>query len=609
MNMVRSLSAFNMSQDSETQPIVPRDLNVSQSEGRSLQTSSGRRKKLILVAVVFIIFLLILGGLLYYFLSRRVAPLSPKLSKETDVVVETDGGRVRGTREGDAIVFKGIPYGRPPVGALRWKPPMPCLKHECWNGTLNASAFGSFCTQPDWNDLNKVVGSEDCLFLNIWAPDKQLSGNLFPVVVYIHGGSLSYASGDWSGLHPNAEFVNDMKVVGVSFNYRLNAFGFLALDSLTQASPNKTSGNYGFMDQILVLQWIQRNIKQFGGDSQSVTVLGHSSGGTSQLALLSSPLATGLFHRAIVLSASAVFNKSLADASRDNEIFVKKAKCERANTSDELDCLYNLSPEEVENAIPWYTYPSWQMVNQSDLPTKGQFYGAIAVVDGVVVPEAPLIAMATGKGNDVPVIFGTVAQEDEFLRVMDFTNSTFEEYESYAKKKLEPFLGNKTSIALTMYNHSTTWAIASPQYEYLTMASDIGVTCPNEVLAFNASIGFENPVYRYIVTNKPSRPVTLFGLQYSYAFHIWDLISLFGFPDEIGYKPSEKDKAFMQDLRREFKDFINTGRVHSETWKTYPEGSALFTDVGIKTLGEEGYHKKECEFWLSHGFFSYGWIN
>lgn len=145
------------------------------------------------------------------------------------------------------------------------------------------------------------------MFVNVWTPKERPKGKLLPVLVFIHGGFLLYLSGNWKGLHPTPEMVVDMNIVGVSFNYRLNAFGFLALRSLADASSTNMSGNYGFMDQIFALKWVKTNIEKFGGDPNSVTLMGSSSGGTSELGLLASSSAAGLCHRAILMSASAVF--------------------------------------------------------------------------------------------------------------------------------------------------------------------------------------------------------------------------------------------------------------------------------------------------------------
>ena len=553
-------------------------------------------------------FVALLGGIIFYVCSKTKSEIASTASRQVEV--EIQGGTVRGKIEGDVITFKGIPYAQPPVRNRRWKPSIPCDVNKCWNGTLEASEFRSMCIQQDVlnkKEPNKLIGSEDCLFINVWTPKKRPSNILLPVLVYIHGGYLLYLSGNWKGLHPTPEMVAGMNIVGVSFNYRLNAFGFLALKSLADASPSKTSGNYGFMDQILALKWVQANIKKFGGDAGSVTLIGQSSGGTSELALLASPGAAGLFHGAIVMSASPVYNKSSEDAAIDNKIFVKNSNCERNSLTAERECLYKLTPKEIEDAIPWDVYPYWRMADLFGLPTKYHFDGAVAVVDKTVVSDPPLVAMGTGKANDVPLIIGTTAQEIDISPVKNFTNSTFGDYLDHVNKKLRPFLGNDVNKVFNMYNTSLKEG-KSLQFAYTSMTSDLRVTCPTNVLALNASKGFKSPIYRYVVTNTPSAPINVFGFPATLACHIWDQVAFFGFPDDVNYTPSEKDKSFMKHLRRELGEFIYKGTVKDKSWKEYPESTALFTDNGVSVTKEE-YHKRECDFWIKHGFFSYGWIN
>ncbi|XP_022788579.1 uncharacterized protein LOC111328420 [Stylophora pistillata] len=614
-----------MGRSRESTPFLPiREELEFESEGQhSIRGSSKscllkqRTKKRIAFVLTAAAFVAILSGLLYYYFSRKVKEYQQIVLEETQhITVTIKAGVIRGKFEGDAVVFKGIPYAKSPVGNLRWRAPVSCDDdiNKCWNGTLDASEFGSWCAQQDvlhTPDPTKVIGSEDCLFLNVWTPKHRSTEKLLPVLVYIHGGFLMYSSGDWNGLHPSPEMVSKMKIVGVSFNYRLNVFGFLALNSLAEASSSKSSGNYGFMDQVLALKWVKANIHKFGGDPKSVTLIGQSSGGTSELALLASPGAAGLFHRAIIMSASAVYNKSWEDAADDNKIFIKNCDCVRNSSAAERDCLYQLTTEKLEAAIPWDVYPYWRMADFMDLPQKNVFCGAVAVVDNVVVPKPPLLAMVEGEANDVPLIIGTTAQEVNIKPVKDFSNSTWEDYSVYMKQKLAPFIGKNVSLVLAMYNKSEpSEGTLSPQFTYSSLASDIRVSCPNDVLALNASQGFKSPVYRYVVTNAPSFPMNVVGFPATFAFHMWDLITLFGFPPAFRYTPSPGDHSFMRDLRREFGKFIyNEFTFQDASWKEFPGSTALFTDSGIKVLDNHGYHMEECAFWLNNGFFSYGWIN
>ena len=211
------------------------------------------------------------------------------------VVVKTEAGLVAGSGS-DIHVWKGIPYAQPPTGDLRWKAPQPPL---AWQGIRHALEFGPMCPQGNPAQLKPDM-SEDCLNLNVWSGAK--AGDKMPVFVWIHGGGFVGGSG-----RINGEPLAHLGIVLVSINYRLGVLGFLAHPDLTRESPHHASGNYGLMDQIAALHWVQNNIAAFGGDPERVTIGGSSAGGTSIGYLLASPLAKGLFQGAMLDSASRLF--------------------------------------------------------------------------------------------------------------------------------------------------------------------------------------------------------------------------------------------------------------------------------------------------------------
>lgn len=192
----------------------------------------------------------------------------------TDAIAQASCGPVRGRYNGNGFSYKGIPYAVPPLRTRRWKPPQPLRREEgtCWPGTFDASTLKSMCVQRADDDLTKVTGTEDCLHLNVWSPTNMTSSNL-SVMVYIHGGSLQEGNSDEPTYAPNEELARDTNTVYVSMNYRLQAFGFMALDILSRDSKTNTSGNYGHMDQILALKWVKENIRNFGGDPNKVSSL------------------------------------------------------------------------------------------------------------------------------------------------------------------------------------------------------------------------------------------------------------------------------------------------------------------------------------------------
>ena len=203
-------------------------------------------------------------------------------------VVDAPAGSVRGTSEGAVAVYKGIPYAAPPVGEARWQPPRPA---ERWDGVRDATAFGPACYQPTvpgaangiyYEDVGAM--SEDCLSLNVWTPQDAENA---PVFVWIHGGALVSGASSFE-MYDGARLAKQGVVV-VSINYRLGVLGFLAHPELSTESPEQISGNYGLMDQIAALRWIEQNIKAFGGNPDNVTIAGESAGALSVMWLMTSP--------------------------------------------------------------------------------------------------------------------------------------------------------------------------------------------------------------------------------------------------------------------------------------------------------------------------------
>lgn len=222
--------------------------------------------------------------------------VSIAVAAQETVTVET--GKLKGPAAGGVVSFKGIPYAAPPVGDLRWRPPQPAAR---WSSVRDAAAYGHDCMQLPFPSDAAPLGTtpaEDCLVLNVWAP-KHRTGKL-PVLVWIYGGGF-VNGGSSPAVYDGSQFAK-RGLVFVSFNYRLGRFGFFAHPALSKEGKDGLLGNYGYMDQIAAMKWIQRNIAAFGGDPHQVTVFGESAGGGSVHMLMTSPLAVGLFQRAIVES-------------------------------------------------------------------------------------------------------------------------------------------------------------------------------------------------------------------------------------------------------------------------------------------------------------------
>ncbi|HXG82171.1 MAG TPA: carboxylesterase/lipase family protein [Sphingomicrobium sp.] len=303
--------------------------------------------------------------------------------------ITIDSGRIEGSQEGGIRVFKGIPYAAPPVGRLRWRPPQPA---SSWQGVRYATSFSPACPQlgnypPDAPD---EATSEDCLTLNVWAPANKGAGKL-PVMVWIHGGGLMNGSGSlpqYSGNRLAAQ-----GVIVVTINYRLGVLGFLAHPELNRESRHGGSGNYGLLDQIAALKWVNRNIAAFGGDPSRVTVFGQSSGSFSASMLVASPMAKGLFHRAIGQSG-AVFEPVELDPRFTPE-GAAEAGADFTNRAG------------AKSLADLRKMPVAVLLKQSFNP---QFN-----VDGHVIPAAPHDAYAAGKQNDVDLLIGTNESEGTFF--------------------------------------------------------------------------------------------------------------------------------------------------------------------------------------------------
>lgn len=218
---------------------------------------------------------------------------------EPSARIET--GKILGRVVGATFAFKGVPYAAPPIGPLRWRPPH---RSSSWPGVRDAGSFGAACPQAaDRPEFWAKVGatSEDCLFLNVWRP---MRPGRYPVMVFIHGGAFNHGSADIATY--DGERLATRGAVIVTLNYRIGRLGFFAHPALTRESPNATLGNYGFMDQIAALQWIRRNIAQFAGDPRNVTLFGESAGAGAVQVLTGSPMATGLFQKAIAQSGAGL---------------------------------------------------------------------------------------------------------------------------------------------------------------------------------------------------------------------------------------------------------------------------------------------------------------
>ncbi len=322
---------------------------------------------------------LFIAGLCLWFMAS--------CSQKSIDLVKVDGGLVQGTKENGLTVFKGIPFAAPPVGELRWKAPQQVKK---WDYVKHTTEFAASPFQLGNPPAGK---SEDCLYLNVWTP-AQTENEKLPVLVWIYGGGFSFGS----TAEPvcTGEHLAKKGVIVVSIAYRVGKLGFLAHPELSRENPNNVSGNYGLLDQIAGLQWVQNNIEAFGGDPDKVTIFGESAGGISVSMLCASPLAKGLFRGAISQSGGSFGPtrpttypgenmKTLQQAEQNGKVFLKKAGV------SSIAKLRKLTAEE--------------------LPMEPGMGGAWPIIDGYVIPDNQYKLYQNGDYNDVNVLIGYNSDE------------------------------------------------------------------------------------------------------------------------------------------------------------------------------------------------------
>ena len=345
------------------------------------------------------------------------------------VQLSTPNGVLEGVVSADGKVrtFKGIPYAAPPVGPLRWKAPQPA---PAWNGIRKAADYGARAMQGRIYDdmvFNDSGPSEDCLYLNLWMPADQPASKL-PVMVWIHGGG--FIAGSSSEPRQDAGNLSKKGVMVVSFNYRMGVFGFLALPELSKESGHNASGNYGLLDQVAALEWVKKNIALFGGDPDNVTIFGESAGSFSVSALMASPLARGLFRRAIGESG-AFFGDTIPLKSR--------AQAEEAGVKFAESAFGTASVEALR------AKPARELLDAALKPPMASFPPDI---DGYFLPADCRSIYAAGKQSRVPLLAGWNQDESGFKSYFTNDAPTLENFAARARAQF----GTNADAFLKVYS-------------------------------------------------------------------------------------------------------------------------------------------------------------
>jgi para-nitrobenzyl esterase len=363
-------------------------------------------------------------------LAILLSPLAIMAQVDPTLIVKTADGTIEGVKETSTVrSFKGIPFAKPPVGELRWKEPQPADK---WTDIKKADKFGANAMQKQpFGDMGfRSSGmSEDCLYLNVWAPANPTKKKL-PVLVYFYGGG--FVAGDASERRYDGEKMALQGIVTLTVNYRLGAFGFMAHPELTKESPNHASGNYGLLDQNAALRWVQANIAAFGGDPSRVTIAGESAGSISVFAQMASPLSKSLIAGAIGESG-AMINPTLAAIPLE----------QGENNGVALAAKLNSTSLAALRALP-----ASAILEES---TKPGAFRTAATIDGYFLPKSPTAIFEEGAQAKVPLLAGWNSAEVPYQALLGGDAPTLDNY----KKKLEQLYGKQSEEVLKLYPAAT----------------------------------------------------------------------------------------------------------------------------------------------------------
>jgi para-nitrobenzyl esterase len=488
------------------------------------------------------------------------------MGEMNEAVVRTRAGLVRG-EAGAVTVFRGVPFAAAPVGALRWRPPTPV---PAWEGIRDATCFGDDCPQkssPINADSRAAGRSEDCLKLNIWTPQTGDAAPL-PVMVWIYGGSFVF--GTASERRVDGTAFARKGVVLVTVAYRTGVFGYLAHPELSAESPDGVSGNYGVLDLIAALRWVRENIAGFGGDPNCVTVFGVSAGSASIALMMTSPLAQGLFDRAILESPGAF--RPLASLA--------EAEATGALLGDDLAALRRLSPDELL-AREHLLVPAMRRLTAARVLRP--------IRDGHVIREDDRAAFNGGRFAAVPMIVGTNSDEGTWLTA-SWPVRTVADWEKVLRDNFaEETLGEVRRLYPVASAADVPRALADlfsdTQFNYGVW----GVA--------SASSRRQQPTFRYLFSRR--RPNVTTGPNHSdEVYYVFDNLTVppRGMTESVFDATDEAVAGVMQDA---WIRFAATGDPNGESlprWPEYDPATDPIMEFGDAPRAREGWRRDHVAF-------------
>ncbi|MDG2221177.1 MAG: carboxylesterase family protein [Rubripirellula sp.] len=493
----------------------------------------------------------------------------------TPQIVRTASGVVSGVNlNGKINVFRGVPFAKPPIGKLRWRAPKPTSK---WEGIRKCDSFSDVAWQSMSGRTNPPEMNEDCLYLNIWAENLGAQAKR-PVMVWIHGGGLNRG---WSSQakYDGTAFA-ESGVVFVSVNYRLGPLGFLAHPGLSAESPNMCSGNYGILDQIEALKWIHENIAAFGGDPENVTIFGESAGGTSVAVLCASPVANGLFHRAILQSPwmFGYINK-LAEPN------IVPMRSPASNTPNQIS---PNSPYAEAMGKRWanrftdlqgqQAIAALRAIPAAQLVNTGEYYKTRVTIDDWVLTDQPATIFAAGKQANVPVIIGTTKDEGNF-----FANFIPVQRDAF-DAQLNNHYGDHGNRLAKMYRGETPSAIKTAGCRYITNAWFVQPS--RQLLRGMSKVSSPAFQYQFAVANRKNPALG--------SPHAIELKYVFG---TLADDASARDKSVSNRMIRYWSQFAKTGDPNAEGLPAWPAfgGTESFLRIAETCESDRALAKEACD--------------